>query len=279
MNKNKVIGNLIQLAGFPAAFLVLLLSVFTEQWWMIGVAMGVFLVFLSGGSYVHKKQPVSKNEATGPPPLPGAPPPVSVPMAETGGRRKKPAWMTVISVLGLVLSVFGIMSTFSVLTMPLLFRVQSNFVFKQVKTDEVKTEANDLMDEDAAYERQAMIHQQKAMRFFENMTDAPRWYFVYNTLNGLLQLAAFGWMFFSCIMLLQNKSSGVRFFVWAGVCIVGLNVVQLAVALASWIPLSLMLLPSGMTWAFLFILLMIVMIRSDKSFPETVEYRDEAAKT
>ncbi len=169
---------------------------------------------------------------------------------------ERPTWATVVGILGIVFSCFGLMGAGSDIIMPKVMDVQKE-MFMQMEAFQAEVIKSDGADQNVD------------ARFFEifksigKMWETPEWFGVFSVTTGIIKLIISGLTLFACIRLLQLKPSAITLFYWGAGLNIGLVVFKLIVALFSISFMAMMF--GGIFGVVVYIVLIIVVASGDKA--------------
>ncbi len=160
---------------------------------------------------------------------------------------KRPAWATVIGIIGIIIGVLGLFGSVQTMVMPQLMEFQKAFfegMQESMKENNKTPEA--LMD------------------MMNMMWDVPEWFGTWSILTGIAAFIISGFYIFASISLLMLKRYAVRlFYTVIGVCI-GFTVIKMAVYLSLMSFLGISMITGGLIGITIDVILLIVVITADK---------------
>ncbi|GBE05550.1 hypothetical protein BMS3Abin10_01182 [bacterium BMS3Abin10] len=168
----------------------------------------------------------------------------------------RPAWVTVVGVLGIILAGFGFLGAVQTMAMPTVLEFQEEIMSGVQKELQEQGEASE-----------------EVLDMFAGMFDVPEWFNAWSMAAGVIGLLVSGFYLFASISLLQMKRSAPKvFYSAAGICVI-FALIKSIVAVSA---MSLMG-AAIMFWSLLGmvvnIILLIVAATSDKSAFIPVESR------
>jgi hypothetical protein len=125
--------------------------------------------------------------------------------------QKRPTWVTVVAVIGIIFSSFGILGAGSTMLMPKMMEFQKQ-MFSDIRVQMEKEYAQ------KGTSPQVEQSKQEAIAMFESMQklwNFPKWFNTWSVITGLLQAIICGFYLFACIGLLQMKPSSIKMFYFA----------------------------------------------------------------
>ncbi len=170
----------------------------------------------------------------------------------------RPTWATVISVLGIIFSLIGMLGAGQDIALPMVMKFQKQ-MFSQIQEIQER-EASKEGSENGSVE-----DLNQTMESMEKMWDTPSWFGIFSVLSGLVKLLICGFGLFAYITLLRVKPYSIRLVYWALSLAIGLTVLKGAISVAS---MSLMAMMMGIGSVFglmVNIVLLIVVAMADKS--------------
>jgi hypothetical protein len=232
---NKVKGNLIQLICIPVIFLSIILGIYFRTLWVPVSGLVILIFFLCWGSRVYGRQEI--RVITGSSPGSG-----------------KPTWITVVGVLAIILSCFGILGGGQLMMMSKIRAFQQEMLVG--------------MQED--FQKQDM----RAARMFktmEKMWDAPDWYDTWNLIVGMITLVVSGFYLFAAICFLQLKKYAIKLFYFALAISIVLTLLKIVVSMVAMPSLLLFIFFGGSFGLIVNIVLLIVVATNNKEAFQQVE--------
>jgi len=172
----------------------------------------------------------------------------------------RPTWATVISVLGIIFSLIGMLGAGQDMVMPMMMDFQEQMFsrIQEIQEKEFKHKKSESGAEEFNRTKETM----------EKMLETPAWFKTFSVLFGLLKFLVCGFGLFAYICLLQVKPSSIKFVYWALGLAIGLTVFKGAISVAS---MSIIVMAMGIGSVFglmVNIVLLIIVAVADKS-----EYR------
>ena len=171
---------------------------------------------------------------------------------------KRPTWATVISVLGIILSLLGLLGAGQDIMMPKMMEFQKQMFTQMEEIQKRQTQregAENAPDEEFSQMVQSM----------EKMWDTPEHFGTLSVMTGILKLLICGFGLFAYICLLQVKPYAVKLVYWAIGLSIGLALVKGSVMVS-----SMSLMAAAMMFGSIFglvinIVLLIVVAVADKT--------------
>ena len=178
---------------------------------------------------------------------------------------KRPTWVTVVGVLGIIFACLGILGAGQEMIMPKMMKMQ-----KEMFTDFGEMiEAE--MEKESANQSNTEGQPPSGAEFptgvfdtFINIFDFPEWYATWSIISGILKLLVCAFFLLASIQLLQLKPSSIHLFYGAAGASIALGVFKGAIALSagSFIAISMMVV--GIFGIIIDIILIIVVVTGDK---------------
>ncbi len=140
---------------------------------------------------------------------------------------KKPTWVTVVGILGIIFSCLGILGAGQEMIMPKMLQMQKEMV----------SDIGNMIEKEMEKERAKQSNRQGGQKggaefpmgmfkSFTKMFDFPPWYGTWSIISGILKLLICAFFLFASIRLLQLKPSSIRLFYWAAGSSIALGVVK-----------------------------------------------------
>lgn len=169
----------------------------------------------------------------------------------------RPTWATVISVLGIIFSLFGMLGAGQDVAMPMMMKFQKQMIsqFQEIQEKQMQRKGSESDAEEFNQVKETM----------EKIWRTPEWFGTFSVMTGILKLLICGFGLFAYITLLQVKPHAIKLVYWAISLAIGLTVLKGAISVAS---MSIMAMVMGFGSAFgvvVNIVLLIVVAVSDKS--------------
>jgi len=163
---------------------------------------------------------------------------------------KKPTWITVVGVLGIVFGIFGLIGSGQVAAMPTFLQWQRRMF-------------DSFPVAPAAADQQNLEQFQQAMRMF--LGDQPSWFGPACIALGVIGLAINGLYVFAGVSLLQLKPNSARLFSRVLGASIALGIVRALVMMNGYSFMAIPMLMSGLVGVVLDVILLVVIVTSDKS--------------
>lgn len=186
---------------------------------------------------------------------------------------KRPTWATVVGVLGIIFSCFGILGAGQEIIMPKMMKFQKEIfthteerMHKEVEKKKEKQMHGDSRSQPLERDRENNAEFPIAMfKLMEKMWDYPEWYGVFSVICGILKAIISGFYLFASICLLQMKPFSIRLFYWAAGSSISFAVIKgiFAVAAISFI-MGMTIVFGGMFGIIIDIVLIIVVATGNK---------------
>jgi len=128
--------------------------------------------------------------------------------------KTRPTWATIVGVLGIIASSFGILAGSQTIIMPKMLKIQKQMFSEMAKQTEKKhAETTSLSGSSKA--NMLSMNSGAMLESMNKMWDLPKWYNTWSVVTGLLQLFFSGFYLFTCIWLLQIKPASIKMFYFA----------------------------------------------------------------
>jgi hypothetical protein len=162
---------------------------------------------------------------------------------------KKPTWITVVGVLGILFGICGLFVSGQVAAMPTIMQWQKQ-IFETIPTDQ-------------AADRQNAEQFKQVMRGF--FGDQPSWFGPACMTLGVIGLVVNGFYIFASVTLLQLKPNAARLFTAVLGVSIALGVARAVVMMNGFSFMAIPMLMSGVVGVVLDIILLVVIATGDKS--------------
>lgn len=128
--------------------------------------------------------------------------------------KTRPTWVTIVGVLGIIASSFGILAGSQTIIMPKMLKIQKQMFSEMAKqTEKEHAETTSLSGSSKA--NMLSMNSGTMLASMNKMWDLPKWYNTWSVVTGLLQLFISGFYLFTCIWLLQIKPVSIKMFYFA----------------------------------------------------------------
>ncbi len=181
---------------------------------------------------------------------------------------KRPDWVTIVGILGIVFSCFGILGGGQEMMTPKIIEIQKE-MFTNIeelveKEFEIKNENNLRSEKESQQNGNRINFPVNFFKFFKTMFDLPEWYKSWLIISGVLKIFINGFILFVSILLLQMKQSSIKLFYWASGLSISLAIIKgiIALSITSFIGMTMMF--SGMVGMVIDIVLVVVVITGEK---------------
>ena len=166
---------------------------------------------------------------------------------------RRPTWITVIGILGIIFASFGLFSAVQSIMTPQIMGFQRT-MFGQM--EDIFQGIKELED--------YPIPTGEVFDIVEEMWAMPAWLGTWYVVSGLVNLLLAGFYLFACISLLQMKRLGVRWFYWASGLRLAFAVAELVVGLSAASLMGISLVGGAAVALVAYAVLLLVVIVSDK---------------
>ena len=176
---------------------------------------------------------------------------------------KKPTWVTVVAVVAIIFSCFGILGASQQIVMPQMAEFQKK-IFTTM-TSEFKREID---KQPAPSDPEAQRLQQTVFDLFkmiETMFDYPDWYKTWVVIAGIIGLLINGFYLLAAIWFLQLRRKGIPLIYTAFVLSIVLGITNTVVTANALSAFALIFMSGGLIGVVIELVLLIVVLSSDKA--------------
>jgi hypothetical protein len=176
--------------------------------------------------------------------------------------KKKPTWITVVAVIAIIFSSFGILGGTQEIMMPQMVDVQKEMVTNI--TDEYKREMEKYQGQMSPEEK---VMQDKFLSIFEmisGMFDFPDWYKSWMVVSGILSLLVNGFYLFAAIWFMQLRRRAIPLLCGAFALSMTLGITKIVVAVQALSSFALLMMSGSMIAIVIELVLLIVVLTSNK---------------
>jgi hypothetical protein len=166
---------------------------------------------------------------------------------------KRPKWVSVVGILGVVFGCFGILGSGQMMIMPKMMEMQKN----------LWSSVQETMEKQGAENPKAMPPK-AIFEAVEDMLDVPDWFGIYCAVTGVIGLFVSGFYIFAAVQLLQTKPGSIQLFYSALGLDIGFAVMKGVVAVAATSFIGMMMMMGSMFGVVLSIILLVVTATGDK---------------
>ena len=167
---------------------------------------------------------------------------------------KRPTWVTIVGIMGIVFGCFGILGNGQMMIMPKMLKLQKK-IWSGMKESFEKQEA-----------KRPQSGPPKAMlEAMEDMCDVPPWFGTYCVVAGIVSLLVSGFYVFASIQLLQTKSAAIKLFYSALGLDIGFTILKAGVAVASMSFMGMAMMMGGMFGVVVSVVMLVVVATGDKT--------------
>ncbi|HAK60868.1 MAG TPA: hypothetical protein DCO77_10870 [Nitrospiraceae bacterium] len=186
---------------------------------------------------------------------------------------KRPTWVTVVGIIGIILGCFGLLGAGQTILMPTIMEFQREMFSgfqKAFDNDPHWNQSNrgsTDKTEEFGREKKARPHAFPPKEFFamfDRMLDMPAWFSTWALASGITALFVYGFYLYASIMLLLMKRPAVRLFTIALSVAIAFSLVKTGVAFASQSFMVFSMLAGGLFGIVVNTVLLIVIATSDK---------------
>ena len=165
----------------------------------------------------------------------------------------RPAWATVVGIIGIILGCFGILGGGQTMMMPQVVEMQKEMFTTMQEAAEKQGAAN---AQEAPPE--------EMFAFMERMWATPDWYGTFCVVAGIVAVCVSGFYIFASIRLLQTKPEAIRLFYVAIGLAIGMAIVKAVGAMATMTFMGMSMAMGGVFGLVINVVLLIVVITGDK---------------
>ena len=179
---------------------------------------------------------------------------------------KKPTWVTVVGVLGIIFSCLGILGAGQEMMMPRMVKMQMEMFsdFEKMIEAEMEREMTDQPYSDGDFRGNAEFPT-GMFKSFMKMMDYPDWFGTWSIISGILKLMVAAFFLLASIRLLQLKPSSINLFYWAAGASISLGVIKGGVAISAGSFLAMTMVIGGVFGILIDIVLIIVVATGNKA--------------
>lgn len=171
---------------------------------------------------------------------------------------KRPTWATVVSILGIIFSLFGILGAGQHIMMPKMMEFQK----------QIFTQMGEMQKQQARREGSEKVPDEEFSRMvqaMEKMWETPEHFASWSVGMGILQLLVSGFGLFAYICLLQVKRYSVKLVYWALGLGIAVAALKGAVLLSSMSLMAVAMMFGSLFGVVIHLVLLIVVLLGDKS--------------
>lgn len=186
---------------------------------------------------------------------------------------KRPTWVTVVGIIGIILGCFGLLGAGQTILMPTIMEFQREMFagFQKTFEHELKQDSSERggakPGEESASAKKTWPHNfqpKDVFAMFDRMLHMPPWFSTWTMAAGVTGFVVYGFYLYASIMLLLMKGSGVRLFTIALSVAIAFSLVKTGVAFASQSFMVFSMLAGGLFGIAVNTVLLIVIATSDK---------------
>ncbi len=179
---------------------------------------------------------------------------------------KRPTWVTVVGVLGIIFSCLGILGAGQEMIMPKMLEMQKEMLSDFEKMIEAEMEKErDKQSNNQGGRRSGAEFPMGMFKSVTKMFDFPEWYGTWSIISGIIKLAISALFLLASICLLQLKPSSIRFFYWVAGSSIALGVIKGAVAVLAVSFIGIAMMFGGIFGIIIDIILIIVVATGNKA--------------
>ncbi|MDR3482581.1 MAG: hypothetical protein P4L91_17935 [Burkholderiaceae bacterium] len=194
---------------------------------------------------------------------------------------KKPTWVTIVGVLGIIFGCLGILGGGQEIMMPKIMKMQKEMwtaVQQQSLTQSNNNQAERGINQANNVGDNRVIPNPPMLNVMKNMFDVPEWFGGWSIFAGSAKALISAFYLFASIWLLQLKQNAIKLFYWALGSNIFLSILKAAVGLYAFSFMTMAMQMGGLFGALIDVVLIIVVATSDRSAfnrgQETVDKAD-----
>jgi hypothetical protein len=127
----------------------------------------------------------------------------------------RPTWVTIVGVLGIILSCFGILGAANTMITPTIMEFQKE-MFAKVQADyQSSHSSSSAVAKGPQSVSPGTLPPKEFMEIFEKMWNVPQWFKQWSLFSGFVAVCIWGFYLFASIWLLQLKKNAPRLFLGA----------------------------------------------------------------
>lgn len=181
---------------------------------------------------------------------------------------KKPTWVTVIGILGIVFGCFGILGGGQEMMMPKMLQMQKEMWITMEQQTAIQAnkdgQAENAGDSDKYIAKHRAVAGAAMIQSMEKMFDVPEWFGTWSIYAGIAKALVSAFYLFASIRLLQLKQNAVKLFYWALGANIFLCCLKAVVGFYSFSFMTMAMTMGGLFSALIDVVLIIVVATSDK---------------
>ena len=186
---------------------------------------------------------------------------------------KRPTWVTVVGIIGIILGCFGLLGAGQTILMPTIMEFQREMfagfqkTFKEELSQAPAERGAAKPAEESASAKKTWPHDvqpKDVFAMFDRMLDMPPWFSTWAMAAGITGFVVYGFYLYASIMLLLMKRPAVRLFTIALSVAIAFSLVKTGVAFASQSFMVFSMLAGGLFGIAVNTVLLIVIATSDK---------------
>ena len=176
---------------------------------------------------------------------------------------KKPTWVTVVAVIAIIFSSFGILNGAQEIMMPHMVDFQKQMF--EATTEGFRKQIEDSPQPTDPAARQTQESVLKMFDMFEKLFDFPEWYKSWLVVSGILSLVVNGFYLLAAIWFLQLRRRSIPMIYISFVLSIALGITKVVVATNALSSVALFMMSGGLIAVVIELILLIVVISSNKA--------------
>lgn len=175
---------------------------------------------------------------------------------------KKPTWVTVVAIITIVFSSFGILGGSQEIIMPQMLEFQKKMF--TTMTEEFKREMEKQPEPQDPSAQQVQKTMLELFTMIESMFNFPEWYKSWMVVSGILSLLINGFYLLAAIWFMQLKRRAIPLIYTALAFSITLSITKVVVAVNALSAFAMMMMSGGIIAIVIELVLLIVILTSDK---------------
>ena len=175
---------------------------------------------------------------------------------------KRPTWVTIVAVVAIIFSSFGLLGATQQIVMPQMAEFQKKFF--NTMTSEIRSE---IAKQPTPADPEARQAQETVLEMFdmiESMFNYPEWYKTWMVIAGIIGLFVYGFYLLAAIWFLQLKRKSIPMIYIAFILSIVLGITNTVVTARALSALAILLMSGGLIGIVIEIVLLIVVLSSNK---------------
>lgn len=190
---------------------------------------------------------------------------------------KRPSWVTVVGVMGIISASLGIINAGQEIFLPEIMAFQKKMFIQMQDSMEPSVEQHEANAAEGASGAQGVAPEPMFNPFLD-MFDTPDWFVIYSRISGVSKVFICAFYLLACIFLLQMRHIAIRLFYWASGLSIALALVKVGIGIFATSALGISLVSGGVYSVLIDgVLLMIVAIANKEAFLPATRLPAQAA--